>query len=320
MRIPLFVVGYVRSGTTLLRAILGSHRDIEMLNEPHLLKALRTAGYEIDGKILPEARPALLKAVRPKHLETVPPEQVKRFLDHPGPMSFKEAYEYLLPKPTGVAVWGEKSPSNVLYMRELHRMYPDALLVYIVRDPRAIMLSYYRKKYKDSLPVLPQLSSVAIRFFASQAMRWAATMKHASAAVSELPKGTVMQLKYEDLVTNTEREIRSICREVGIEFDKDMLDPAKREGEKALQDRTGDTHRLLTSPVNAGRAGSGNELPDWACMIIKKYAGDQAMELGYELPEVGPAMIARLRVNLELAMVENQLRAGVQQQMGRMRV
>jgi len=320
MRIPLFVVGYVRSGTTLLRAILGAHRDIKMLNEPHLLKALRTAGYEIDGNILPEDRASLLKAVRPKHLATVPPEEVKRFLEHPGPMTFKEAYEYLLPKPSGVAVWGEKSPSNVLYIRELYRMYPNALLVYIVRDPRAVMLSYYRKKFKDSLQVVPDLSSVSVKFFAAQAMRWAATAKHASTAISELPKGTVMQLKYEDLVTNTEREVASICRETGIEFDMDMLNPSRREGEKSLQNRTGNTHRLLTKPVNASRAESGNDLPDWACMVIRRYAGDQAMKLGYELPDVNPSLFVKLRVNLELAISEKSLKAVVEEQMGRMRI
>ena len=48
---PIYIVGFPRSGTTLLRSILSQHSLVCLINEPELLLALRQAGYRVDERI-----------------------------------------------------------------------------------------------------------------------------------------------------------------------------------------------------------------------------------------------------------------------------
>ncbi len=47
MKRPLFIVGFPRSGTTLIRSIITQHSKINLRNEPELIFALRNKGYSV---------------------------------------------------------------------------------------------------------------------------------------------------------------------------------------------------------------------------------------------------------------------------------
>src|SRR5262249_26925472 len=147
LRNPLFILGYPRSGTTLLRALLGAHPQIHLVNEPELIRGIRTAGFGIHDHVAQEGRSRLLRVLNTiglcrRHLSTLPPETLDRFLADQKDLSFKELYECLLPKPDEVTIWGEKSLSNIFHIHELVQLYPNALFVHVVRNPQATLHSY----------------------------------------------------------------------------------------------------------------------------------------------------------------------------------
>jgi hypothetical protein len=309
---PLFIIGYPRSGTTLLKAILGSHPEIRLCHEPELIGGFRSAGLDLLSSLSRAERARLLEQLKTinacrKHLSTLTPETLARFVEEGRELSFKEAYELLLPRPEGAAVWGEKSLNNVFRIREIKSLYPEAVIVHIVRDPRSALLSYYRKRFTQSVDRAPVFGRRAIRFFIYRALQWCTWV----AAVEKARNADgvdIIQIRYEDLVTKPESETRRVTDALGLEFDRNMLDAARREKDPALK-RNEDAHRRLLDPVDSSRARTGKELPQWACFIIERYAGQTLERLGYTLNSSTVGALERLRVKAELSLSERGFRA-----------
>ena len=200
MKKPLFIFGYPRSGTTLLRSVLDQHPKVSLKNEPELIFALYHAGYNFRCKFPKNSRNDLLKELGKiglckKHLEILPEELLKDFLDDKSALSFVEVYEKLLPRPyNDEVVWGEKSLNSLFFIREIFRMYPQALFIHIVRDARSVILSYYNKKtqaQENALNIKRELSFIDCRrflpFFTKNAILWSRWMEIAKSSLKELP-------------------------------------------------------------------------------------------------------------------------------------
>jgi hypothetical protein len=298
---PLFIVGYPRSGTTLLRALLGAHPQVHLFNEPEVFRGLLAAGLRIHDRVKPADRRGLLErmsAVRScrYYLSQLPPEVLESFIGCPRDMTFKEVFEYLLPVPPGKERWGLKGLGTIFYLPALHALYPDATFIHIVRDPRSALLSYYRKKRAAAAERLPSLVGRDVRFFMHRSMQWAAWMRAVSDAKGDLTDGSFLQVKYEDLVTNPEQHLRAVCGAAGLSFDPRMLDTASRREDPILSSKGAFAHRKLSEPIDSSRAAAGQALPEWSCRLIEKYAGGEMAALGYApaRPRLGVATKVRL--------------------------
>lgn len=283
---PLFIVGYPRSGTTLLRALLGAHPQVHLFNEPEVFRGLLAAGLGINDRVRPADRRNLLERMSAVkacqyYLSQLPPEVLTSFIDCPRDLTFKEAFEYLLPIPPGKERWGLKGLGTVFYLPDLYALYPNATFIHIVRDPRSALLSYYRKKRAASAECLPSFIGKDIRFFIHRSMQWSVWMKAVSGAKGRLGDGSFLQIKYEDLVTNPETQLRDICSAAGLRFDPRMLDTASRRQDPILSSKGAFAHRKLSEPIDSSRAAAGDALPEWSCRVIEKYAGREMTMLGY---------------------------------------
>ena len=303
-RTPIFVVGYPRSGTTLVRALIGAHPDARMFNEPELLRAMIAAGMR-PGDALPRGdRAAFLLRLRDldicaRHLDSLGRDVVAAFLDRPDALTFSEVYESLLPAPGDVSVWGEKSLGNVFY----------ALLVEVIRDPRAALLSYYRKIFSGSSERTPARTTRAIRFFAFRALQWSAWHE---ALATDMPSGANgLVVRFEDVVTDPVTAARGMCDRIGVPYAPEMLDAARRRGDPVLQGGTAFAHARLDRPIDAARASASSELPEWAAYVVEHYAGETMERCGYELRGTMPGSLARARIWLELARSAHRIRANL---------
>lgn len=105
--------------------------------------------------------------------------------------------------------WLEKTPRHLLMTDTLRELWPDAFIVRIVRDPRDVALSLAGMPFaKDS--VVGNLVRVDSDDRASRER------------IEADPRA--MTLRYEDLVTEPERELRRICAFIGEEYESGMLD------------------------------------------------------------------------------------------------
>lgn len=123
---PLFLIGAARSGTTLLGDILGQHPELAYWVEPKYVWRHGRPGGRDDVRSADEATPGVSRHIR---------QQFERY-------SKKAMRDRFL----------EKTPSNCFRVAFMHRAFPEALFLHVLRDGRdaaASALQRWRSKPDD---------------------------------------------------------------------------------------------------------------------------------------------------------------------------
>lgn len=296
-----------------MRALLGAHSKIDLVNEPELIRGMISAGVSVSDQIKPQDYSNLLQSIKKvgvsnRHLSTLPEETLSKLSSYSEGISFREFYEHLLPKPEDAEIWGEKSLGNVFYIRELHQVYPDAIFIHIVRDPRAALLSLYRKKFAGSKDLVPTLERKSIRFFAHNAIRWKRWLDTVRESRDSLGGNAVIEVKYEDLVVEPERELRRLCENIGIGFEPEMMNASRRKKDPVITSGVyAYAHQNINRAINPDRANANEELPEWASYVVEKYVADDLKGLGFDSEKASTGILEKIRVEMELILSEKKI-------------
>jgi len=207
-----FLLGFPRSGTTLLEVILEGHPNIVSLEENESMidtvqEFMRGPG---DIERLAVAAPATLERLRAAYWRHV--------------------------AASGTDVMGrmfvDKNPLNTLKLPLIARLFPDAKILLACRDPRDIVLSCFRHRFRMSAPIYELLT------LEGAARYYDAVMRLAVRFTSLLPL-EVLLIRHEDVVTDFPREMKRLCDFLGVEWDPAMSDFALRaEHREALTPST----------------------------------------------------------------------------------
>lgn len=204
---PVFVVGFPRSGTTLLEQMLDAHPRLQSMDERPFFNMLsnqleNSTGIEVPGDLgrlnqrdCDELRKGYLILACGK----VPRRWGARLVD--------------------------KNPLNMLWLPMIHRMFPRAKFVLALRHPCDVILSCYMQNFRAAvLAVAGQsLDHLACAYVA--AMRsW---LHHV-----DVFKPDVFVSRYEDLVNDAPGQTRKIASFLGLEDADSMLDFAAHAREK----------------------------------------------------------------------------------------
>lgn len=127
---PVFLVGFPRSGTTLLDMILRSHPDVSVLEEQPTLRGVRAA-LERDHENYQDGLPDLNT------------EQLSE-LRH---LYFAEVDKFLKPEDRS-AVFIDKMPLNIIDVGLIHRIFPRARFLFALRHPCDCVLSCFMQNFK----------------------------------------------------------------------------------------------------------------------------------------------------------------------------
>jgi hypothetical protein len=126
---------------------------------------------------------------------------------------------------TGVDVEGktfvDKHPLNTLKLPLIARLFPHAKILFACRDPRDVVLSCFRRRFKMN-PAMYELLTLQ-----GGAAFYDAVMGFADQARSSLGLDWRM-VRYETLVTDLTQEMRAICGFLGLEWADGMGDFAAR--------------------------------------------------------------------------------------------
>jgi hypothetical protein len=122
-------------------------------------------------------------------------------------------------------VFVDKHPLNTLKLPLIARLFPDAKILFAVRDPRDLILSCFRRRFKMN-PAMYELLTLA-----GAAALYDAVMNVAETAKLEL-KLEWREVRYESLVAQFEREMRALCEFIGLAWRPEMGEFANR-----VQDR-----------------------------------------------------------------------------------
>jgi len=221
-RTPAFLVGFPRSGTTLLDTFLMGHPDTEVLEEVHMLGAAETVLGNVAR--LPERSPDQL-------------EQARRAY-------FAELDRHVDPSFSGLVV--DKLPLNMLGLPVIYSLFPDAKIIFAQRHPCDCVLSGFMQSFtlNDAMACFLTIDGAAGLYDAA--------MRMFSASRDELPLA-VHQLVYERLVADPEAELRPLIEFLGLQWRPELLD--HRATAKARGAIITPSYDQVVEPLNKAPSG-----------------------------------------------------------------
>lgn len=232
---PVFVIGFPRSGTTLLEQMLDAHKQLQSMDErPHL--DVLAHQLEDFGLRLPEDLHKLTQAecdeLR-KGYWIMTCEKVQRRWD---------------------TLLVDKNPLNMLALPLIHRLFPAARFILMLRHPCDVLLSNYMQDYRSVvlMAVARDLSHLA-RGYVEAFDRWF----HDAA----LLQPNVLTVRYEDLVVDQAGAAAMIGSFLGLENADAMLDAARHAREKGFIG-TPSYHQVI-EPVNSRGIGRWQSYRPW---------------------------------------------------------
>jgi hypothetical protein len=201
-----FIGGVPRSGTTLVQTILDSHSTI-------------FGGPEFDHiPDLVELRKGFLNSIRRGRIHIYfDKAQFDRKL-----CGFMEALIWPIAERHSCTLISEKTPSNLLYFKELADICPNARFIFVLRDPRAVLASMKRVRQRALT------KGQSPRFFVKNSF---ASLDHIAGCLErgfiacEAIGDRLMRIQYEDLVCDAENVSRSICRFLHVDWEIGMIHP-----------------------------------------------------------------------------------------------
>jgi hypothetical protein len=106
--------------------------------------------------------------------------------------------------------WGEKSPGHAFYWPQIKSCFPDARVIHIVRDGRDTALSFLKAR-------------MGPKTFYAAANYWVAYLRQMDRVRSGSSSSNFIEVRYEDLIENPERDLRKICVFLDIPYSGRML-------------------------------------------------------------------------------------------------
>lgn len=269
MKPPIFLGGMFKSGTSLLRAMLGQHRNIASGLETYRFEVNVGAGTGRGGEPLADhlARLAAYYKLPLNDVEAM----AKGARDAEG---FLDAFMTAVARAAGKARWAEKTPGNITQSARIRARWPRSPLLHIVRDPRDVYASLCEAKKWNS-PVE----------FGS---RWCAMFAGADAGVQAgtLTNANYLEVRYETLVLAPEATMRAIVAFVGEEWDPACAGFTGRDDEfQIVREKTGKASTTLArmrEPLSEGRVGLWRAVPVAELDAVRAFAHKQGLGPRYD--------------------------------------
>lgn len=195
-RIPVFIMGMPRSGTTLIEQVLASHPDVHGAGEVrYLANAVHAVLGAHDDWSLPDriagSDEAGLRAIGKQYLRalTTDAPEAKRVTD--------------------------KMLGNSSLVGLIHALFPQAPLVFVRRDPIDTCLSCYSKHFQQGHEFSYDFDDLAAYFalYQQQMDHWTAV----------LPEGCVLNVRYEDFVGDLPGQTARLLEHCGLEWNDACL-------------------------------------------------------------------------------------------------
>ena len=182
---PIFLVGFPRSGTTLLDTILRSHDTIEVIEEEPILGDFINYLTEIINGDL-------------NYLKEIDQQVLKKTRD----VYFSNMDKYIKDKNPN-KIYIDKMPLNIIHVGEIVRIFPKAKFIVSLRHPIDSVLSCFMQSFKMNNAMANFLNlDDASNLYSKVMSLWIQYTK--------IPSIKYHYVKYEDVVTNFEPTIKNV--------------------------------------------------------------------------------------------------------------
>ena len=193
---PIFLIGFPRSGTTLLDTILRTHKSIEVIEEKFLTDELIKNLDNLINKDLSK-------------LDTINFDEIKNlrklyFEKREALVGFDKKISYI-----------DKLPLNIIHVAELSKIFPKAKFILALRNPYDVVLSCFMQPFvpNDAMSNFYNLNDTA------ELYNLVMTLWEKYNKFLDIDKHTI---KYEDVVINFDQTLKNLLKFLGISWSDDL--------------------------------------------------------------------------------------------------
>ena len=292
-----FIFGHARSGTTLLMRLARLHPEVHCNYQAHFFTR----------------QPLLKSLVNTPEAEEWLTRKSNRWNQGRdlSPLVLRSAADFILERDAareGKMIVGDKSPSSTIHgqaVRDMHAVYPDAKLVYIVRDGRDVLISERFRNFVeeskflttedrriiadlqvDSVPFTDGRRSIFTETFIRRvAQGWVKNLTETEDEGRRLFGENYFGLRYEDLLTQPFDEMSKFWKFLGVKkIDSSLGEKIKAEmSSNPDEEWQAKRNEGIASFLPKGQAGNWNRLfTTKDKSIFKEVAGGLLVKWKYE--------------------------------------
>jgi hypothetical protein len=285
---PFFIVGFQRSGTTLLRVMLDAHPDLAVpLDTVGLWDRYEALLPQYDNLRSEKGRARIISdLIEEDRIKlwkvAITDEDIQARWNDLTYSGLIDAFYRTYAERMGKRIWGDKDPGNMTRIDQLNRWFPKCHIIHIIRDGRDACLSHLRQDFG-----FDNLLDCATAW--REEVQWVRR-------IGVLLGNRYLEVRYEDLVASPQEQLTKVCAFLNIAFDPAMLTyyqsversiPAEKRhiwqliGEPPASDNVERWRRNMTSSQR---------------ICFEKRASSVLKEAGYEvLPSASGAYLEELR-------------------------
>lgn len=194
----IFIVGMPRTGTTLVERILGRHASVASAGElPYFAGGLATAARRA---MQPGGSGSMVEAALGIDFAALG-------------RTYMEGARRAAPP---AAMFVDKMPVNFMYCGLIRKALPEAKIIHLVRDPMDTCYAVYKTLFQKAYFFSNDLDELADYY---------ATYRRLMAHWHQVMPGQILDVRYEDLVSDTEAQARRMLTWCGLDWQPEVLAP-----------------------------------------------------------------------------------------------
>lgn len=228
---PVFIVGFPRSGTTLLQSLIAT-QGFETLPETHYFGSILPQFRQKDGYIT-ESTEKICKIIREMIPLSIKAKEFIAYINHKKHIDIKILFEIIVMDYLKETLyshknkqipWLEKTPEHATGMELIASYYPKAKFIYIIRNPLKSFSSWRNVSSGWGDERVPVENHCDL---------WRYYM-HTAENFNESHRQSIYFVKLEDLIESPEIEMKKITSFLQIEFDKTKLENRSQIAQKII--------------------------------------------------------------------------------------
>ena len=192
--VPIFLIGFPRSGTTLLDTILRTHSKISVVEEKNMLS---------------QAKKYLGNNLSTFDIENLTSQELLSARE----VYFEELSKHVSTNSSGCVI--DKFPLNIVDVPIIHKLFPTAKFILALRHPLDSILSCWMQPFQanDAMANMVELSRI-VDFYAA-----AMTVLELSEKRYQL---TIHRIRYEDLVLDMKTEVSNLLNFLELDWENEL--------------------------------------------------------------------------------------------------